>query len=88
MICRRSAIGDGAEKGECCETAPQDSRAKLAGRARYGGFEVRSSRFSEPRTSNYGLRISRLSRDSRFTPLADFFSILLVVEVIQWKEGL
>ena len=36
-----------------------------------GGFEVRSSRFSdfEPRTSNYGSRLSRMSRASRFDKL-------------------
>ena len=35
-----------------------------------GGFEVRSSRFSELRTLNFGSRLSRLSRSSRLSRAA------------------
>src|SRR5207249_2828125 len=37
------------------------------------GFKVRSSRYSEFRTSNFGSRLSRKSRASPFAALVDFF---------------
>jgi hypothetical protein len=91
MICRRFATGDGVGKGECRENAPQDSRARLAGRARRGRvrglkFEVFGTSNPELRTTDRAFLVCLAIHASR--PLADFFSILLVVEVIQWKEGL
>ena len=91
MICRRSATGDGVARGECCENAQQDSRARLAGWARR--TEVRGPKFEvfgtsnpEPRTSDRAFLACLALHAPRL--LVDFFSIPLVVEVIQWKEGL
>jgi hypothetical protein len=79
MICRRFGIGDGVGKGECGENAPQDSRTRLAGWARRAMLEVLG-------TSYRDLFVC-LALDAPL-PLADFFSILRVVEVIYWMEGL
>jgi hypothetical protein len=86
MICRRSATGDGVGKGECCENAPQDSRARLAGWARRAMVEVLGTSNRELGTSGRALLACLALHAPR--PLADFFSILLVMEVIQWMKGL
>ena len=53
-----------------------------------GGFEVRSSRFSELRTPNFELRVAPFSHVSHFTRhspwlLAGFFGILLEAPIYQ-----
>jgi hypothetical protein len=78
MICRRFATGDGVEKGECRENAPQDSRAS---RARVRGFQN-----FEPRTSGRAFLVCLAIHASQ--TLADFFNSLIVMEVIQSMEGL
>jgi|CXWL01.1.fsa_nt_gi hypothetical protein len=85
MICRRSATGDGAGKGECRENAPQDSRARLAGRA--GRVRIRGSKFEvfgvsnpELRTSHRAFLACRALHALRPLALVDFFSLLLVME--------
>ena len=70
-ICRKCAAGDGTAKGECRENAPQDSRARQA------EVEVKVER--RPDFLHFSLD---LNVNLPIT-LADLFSILLVVEVIQ-----
>ena len=86
MICRRSEIGDGAGKGECCENAPLGSRARLR-----DGRDGQWSRFSELRAANVELRIAPFSHGSHFTRhgLSRTVSAsLLVMEVILSMKGL
>jgi hypothetical protein len=78
MICRGSETGDGAGKGECWKNAPQDSRTRLAGWARRAMFEV---------LGTLGRALLACLSLHAPLPLADFFSILLVMDVIQWMKG-